>query len=418
MATTPVGRKAWLVFFVTLAYFCLYAELAGAATVNAASCSTSDVQTAINSASSGDYVQVPGGSSSWSSGVTIPGAVGITVDGGGCTISATVTAFNVTTNATTTTRITNFNFVGSSTGSPPIFIDLGGSSTAATYRIDHNTFNARDIMVRVSGNGPGLLDHNSFSAGNPPNEMIHNEAMGASDASGWTDDVTPGSANMVFIEDNTFTFDAVGFNGKPPYYFWGSSAVQSFYGARTVFRYNTLTMVHVDQHGTCGATYARWWEIYENTFHIISQGNQSDYAHLRGGSGVMWGNNYPDLANNLGGNAISLVDDCSGTGPTWPDTDQVGRGINQGYSPAYLWGAEENALAEGDGQLVQAGRDFFASATQPSNMIRCEAAADRGTAGGGTSSCPTTYNYTPYTYPHPLQGNGPQPPTALAAVVH
>ena len=53
-----------------------------AATYTAASCSTSDVQAAINSAAGGDTVIIPAGSCAWTSGVTISGK-GITVTGQG-----------------------------------------------------------------------------------------------------------------------------------------------------------------------------------------------------------------------------------------------------------------------------------------------------------------------------------------------
>ena len=42
-------------------------------TISAASCSASDVQTAVNSASSGDTVMVPSGNCTWSSPVTVSG---------------------------------------------------------------------------------------------------------------------------------------------------------------------------------------------------------------------------------------------------------------------------------------------------------------------------------------------------------
>jgi hypothetical protein len=51
----------------------------------------------------------------------------------------------------------------------------------------------------------------------------------------------------------------------------GNSAVQSYNGARTVFRHNSLDFSQVDQHGTNGNIGARWWEIYDNTFNIPSR---------------------------------------------------------------------------------------------------------------------------------------------------
>src|ERR1043166_577146 len=52
-----------------------------AATINAATCSTADVQSAITSATTGDTVIIPAGTCTWTSGVTLN--KGITVRGAG-----------------------------------------------------------------------------------------------------------------------------------------------------------------------------------------------------------------------------------------------------------------------------------------------------------------------------------------------
>ena len=59
-----------------------FGATAHAATRTAASCTTADVQAAINSAVGGDTVIIPAGSCAWTSGVTISGK-GITVTGQG-----------------------------------------------------------------------------------------------------------------------------------------------------------------------------------------------------------------------------------------------------------------------------------------------------------------------------------------------
>jgi hypothetical protein len=73
-------RFKWLlcVLFLTT----LFGRQARANTFTAASCNTSDVQSAINSASEGDTVLIPAGSCTWTSGVTISGK-GIIVNGAG-----------------------------------------------------------------------------------------------------------------------------------------------------------------------------------------------------------------------------------------------------------------------------------------------------------------------------------------------
>ena len=321
----------------------------------------------------------------------------------------TITNANIAlnSNVSTSTEITGFTFNGTYTSatSPAISIygcgglaSCGGTKTAL-YHIDNNTFSDPSdiaIFLALSGNGTGLINNNSFTGGGA-SEMIHNLGMGATDASGWTDNVSPGSANMVYVETNTFTFNATG----NPAYFWGTSAIQSYYGARTVFRYNTLNNAQVDQHGTCGMIGARWWEIYNNTFNVVANGGQSNYMALRDGSGVVFNNHVSNPQNNEVAGSIELTEDC--TSGTYPLNYQIGRGINEQSSPAYVWGNDSTMPIYIGSSFVVQGQDFFVSATQPASLLRQELTTDNSG---------TTYVYAPYTYPYPLN-NAPNPPTSL-----
>ena len=385
--------KMHIIIIVALVLFwCLPAD---AADINAASCSSSDVQSAINSASTGDRVIVPAGTCAWSVTVTIPSTVGITVLGSSG--AATIIAGGFTLNSGSAgSRISGFTFTSNQA------VVVNGSPSTAGFRIDHNIFTGGGTMLTTNGNGPGLIDHNNFTGG-PSSEMIHNVGLGPGNGGGWTDGVTPGSCNMLYIEDNVFTFNASG----NPAYFYGTSALQSYYGSRNVVRYNTCNMCQFDQHGTCGQIYARWWEFYENTFNEVPNANQYAFLALRGGSGVVY-NNHVTGSPNGGAGLIQMQEDCSSG--TYPILYQIGRGINQNYSPAYIWNNDPLMTPQSTNTTyVQQGRDFFVSSSQPSNMLRQELASD-------TSS--TTYNYVPCVYPHPLQGAGPASPTGLTAVVH
>ncbi len=410
-----------LVFCVSVSW-----QLAGAATVTAASCSSSAVQTAVNSANTGDTVLVPGGSCTYTTTVTVPNTKAITINGGGNTTITTSAhnAFDITPTASAATRFTGFTIVTSGvvndSQSP---IKTHGSTTTFAFRVDHNTFSAGDASTFISadGNAPGLIDHNGFTAGASA-EMVHNLGAGPSSNAGWQDSVTPGSANMLFLEDNTFTYNATG----NPAYYWGTAALQSYYGARTVFRHNTMNMVHVDQHGTAGMVGARWWEIYNNTFNTnVANASMDEYIHLRGGSGVVYGNTHSGANQAAGG--IALEEEDTGS---WPLAYQVGSGINgntNGHavcgsvnsSPAYFWGNSADMAVGVDEGGIQLNRDYFVSAQQPSTLSRQELSGD---------TCSTTYSYTAFTYPYPLDANGlptgggsqaqgPQPPSNLAAQV-
>jgi len=352
--------EKWLLTLFIL----LSIPLAYAATIEADSCSQAHVQAAIDSAATGDTVMVPGGSCSWSSGVSIPSSKGITLDGGGAVISGSIRLDQ----GTATSRITNFRFIGQES------VFIGGSKTSAPFRIDKNIFESNQggsVLLTTFGNGPGLIDHNQFLA--PTNsEMIHNMGMGASSDAGWKDDVVPGSPDAVYIEDNEFINNDPSFGTANPAYHWGSSAIQSYYGARTVFRHNYLLMSHVDQHGTGGMIGARWWEIYENTFSTdVPHASQCCFITLRAGSGVVFNNHH--IGENLYGHSIDLYEEDTG----YPALYQVGRGKNQVLEPAYLWGNDDFfSIGSQTPDMVQEGRDYHI-AQKP--------------------------GYTPYTYPHPLR---------------
>lgn len=378
--------------------FCplLSLEVIRAATINAASCSTSDVQAAINSANSGDTVTVPAGTCSWT--VRIPNTKGITLSGAseGATKITNPAALRVASNSATPTRITGFGFTGAG-GNGTADIELAGSVSSAPYRIDHNTFTNSAgswIFVAVSGNGAGLIDHNTFT-GSGASEEIHNLGMGPSNYVGWTDDISPGGPDMVYLEDNTFT------SSNPTFI---CSGTESFYGSRTVLRNNTFNFCQIDQHGTAGMIGARWWEVYNNNFYTPPGQNQCCYITMRGGSGVIWGNTSSGGNGTTGG--IDLYEEDKGT---WPLAYQVGSGINgdtNGHNscpgvklnsaPAYVWGNGTIPVNSQTPTTVVSKRDYFVSSIQPSSMNWQEKSGD---------TCSTTYAYKPFPYPYPLDSN-------------
>jgi hypothetical protein len=340
--------------------------------IDAASTSSEHVQAAITSATTGDTVRLPlNGSATWSTGVTIPNTKGITLDGNGSTITHNVSGsqqplITLSCHASVATRVTGFILLSGTFDRR--MLNATSSASTAAFRLDHCRLagSGNCVLVDVQGNGVGVIDHNDFEGGHAC-EMIHN--LGVSGTTGWSDDITPGGSAMLFVEDNQFENTEVTGN---PAYFYGASAIQSYYGARTVVRYNTMTMCQVDQHGTAGNIGARWWEIYNNTFVVVANGNQSDYMQLRAGSGVVCANVKSGATNSGDGN-ISLYEEDSG----YPASYQIGRGKNQALDPAYVWGNAASMTVAPDGAMVQLNRDVYASEKT---------------------------GWTAYTYPHPLQG--------------
>jgi len=427
-------REAAMIRAVTVMLFgcilcALFLGVAQAKTVSAASCSQSDVQAAINATNSGDTVAVPKGTCTWSSTVTISSSHQITMDGGGSTITfGSGGSLSITTGTASNTRVTNFNFIGSGTnGSDVIEFHTVTSPPSLTFRFDHNSCNcgspsAPSTILGIYQNGPGLIDHNSFTCAHGADELIHVLGLGPSDNSGWWDDVTPGGPNMIFIEDNTFN-DSGGA---------GASAFQSYYGARTVARHNTFTNAQIDQHGS-GMIGARWYEFYSNNF--------TDAAGIciRAGSGVVFSN------TNTG--AIRMTQEFGSYPAEW----QVGQGkevthntptnCSTGGPPgcafAYVWSDVTPLLnttagcAAGLANLIQFQRDVYSTggngvttgtlASRPSTCSKYQGyfATDQNTLYQCTATNTWTAYYTPYTYPHPLtQGTTVAPPSNLQATPH
>jgi hypothetical protein len=355
----------------------------------------------------GDTVNVPGPCSvAWTGAPSVTFGKGITVSGGGNVTINSPYAFNIQSSTTASARVTGFTFTSCNNPINNGVITTAGNKASYPFRIDHNTFTcANPDVIVLYNNADGLIDHNSITGG-IASEMIHNMAMGATDASGWTDDVTPGGPHFVFVEDNTFTNPN---NGS-------ASCVQSYYGARWVIRHNIFKMCQIDAHGTPGNIGTRWWEAYENTYDTTqfgSSANLSNYTAFRAGSGLFYNNHH--IGQNLGAGTVELVEEDSG----FPATYQIGRGLNQNYSPAYLWGNDSDMHVASQSSNVVLGRDFFVSPLQPATLVRCEMAADGGSANGSIGSCLTTFTYTPYPYPHPLQAaSSVAAPTGLAAIVH
>jgi hypothetical protein len=352
-----------------------------ASVINAASCSATDVQNAINSAASGDVVFMPAPCTvTWNTGVTIPNTKGITLNGNGANVIRGSLAdwsplLRLNPNASVGSRITGINASDTKSSQGYFLIVNGGNETTAKFRVDHCTFTGLSMLRHIGINDPvyGVLDHNTITwSGN--NEVIHNEAYGADSTAGWSNDVVPGSGDALYIEDNSFVNQTSG----NPAYFWGGSAVQGYYGARTVVRYNTLTMAQIDMHGTAGGIGARWWEIYENTFVIVPNGD-SNYMAIRAGSGVIF-NNHKTGASDPGA-IIQLIEEDSG----YPALYQIGRGKNQSSDPAYVWNNDSVMSVSSGSSNVQVNRDFFLS-SKP--------------------------GYTPYVYPHPLVTGSNPPPQA------
>lgn len=395
----------------------ILASSASATTRTAATCSVADIQTQVNLSSDGDTVLVPGSAScptgshaTWNTTLTV--GVGITLNGQNSFINfGTSGELALTSDTGAGLLVEGFNWNnGFINGGCPITWNITQSTkpgrfTGNTYT-DNGSAGQPVTMLCPSGNGTLLIDTNTFTATNGADELIHLLGPGGS----WTDDLIPGTPNMIYIETNVYNN-----NGGVE-----SSAEEAFGGAEFAFRDNTLNLDQNDVHnGTLGA---RWAEIYSNTYHIAGSFPLANYAQFRGGSGLYYGNHSvgsqccsdPNPTMTFGPDCPSS-DTCTGT---WPVALQVGRGYNTTtYSPAYAWGndtiIQSGISASGGQSLVVVGAstsgctgghagnvcDAIATTGLPS-LVRCQSAADVSTG------CPVGYTYTAFTYPYPLDANG------------
>ena len=392
----------WLrhLLFIIMAITLLWISNVSAATINAASASRSDVQTAINTAVSGDVVIVPAGFVTWTTAVSIPTGKKITLQGSG--MDATVItggdgwkAIDMTTSGS---RVTGIGFISSA---GVIQVDGDG------WRIDQCRFYSDTFVVGVSvygnreNNHPtGLIDscifHNmritvdGYVAGSLPTA----HAL-------WAQPLNLGSGDgVVYVENNTFTFTVFG------------NAIDANVGGRYVFRYNTLNDVYIEAHATLyNDTGTRKWEIYNNTFTFGA--TVWVPFRLRGGTGVVFNNTLigawtlPNIVlDDRRSCELTASGLCDGSSPWdgnmeglsgYPCRGQIGRSTDQWLwtstkpyppqqlEPAYAWNNKFGAKDVTFFQFgcarsishIQPGRDYFDNTVKP--------------------------GYVPYTYPHPLR---------------
>lgn len=361
-------KKLFLILIILLITF---PRICWSATINAASCSQTDVQTAINSASNGDTVQIPAGACTWTSAVTINSSSSRTkmvkINGAG-------------TDASTGTRITlsvsgpNPGLVVYLSSSLPRFelsnirfiegvyssadealwgIQLGGHADTWDSQIwIHDNYFLESTGACGSGgwqnslvigglntygtpdNGHayiwGLINNNTWHSDGRSFQAIDVMPLYSKDASGnylhgcvsdcnsghlawrdWTIADHQGTWKNLFIEHNTFEST----NGIT------SQAVLDFGGgAAAVIRYNTFINNFVGGHGPDtlgGARGAKWKEVYENDFITNTSSYVDDHSctdstwvmatGFESGTGVQYNNRFWDASHKGTGNPKGIT---------------------------------------------------------------------------------------------------------------
>ncbi|MBK7585123.1 MAG: hypothetical protein IPI67_33655 [Myxococcales bacterium] len=416
-------------------------------TIQAASCSSADVQTAIDQAEDGDTVQVPAGTCSWTTSVTIGNkdsttkpATGKALTLAGAGSDATIIKYQLTAGyalgvavpAGKAVRVTGFTFDGADNTTPATGAVSIGGDVGAFARVDHSKFinlNAYGMNVYAVY---GLIDHDYFSKSPTAGPVTlvalvgdTSERTGSPDDS-WARPPSMGTARAIFLEDDSFDLPNVA-NGPE----------DAYEGARFVFRKNQVYGENLGWHGFDSSIRGTMqFEIYDNSMTNASPTGETDpnYPHgllceSRSGTGVVYNNtvtngpgatpqfgtydgflelrNYRSSDGFFGADADTGNSSfCNGRphkdGPIdgnfagmqgYPCKDQTGRTTNQELSPTYSW--DNNFLGTVGGHLFVGGYGTLPAGGEDRTTLHLVEGRDfyNGQPKPG---------YVAYVYPHPL----------------
>jgi hypothetical protein len=360
--------------FLLLMFSPAVASLAHAGTYTAASCSYSDVNAIISGpthmAVDTDVINIPSGTCTWTSQLTIPSGIGITLIGAGTPNSGSATTgaaapsttiidnagssgFMITASPSNgqTVRISMMAIDPAST-STTLYAPIGingtcNTSTCPNVRVDNVTFGINTrwteanngsqaaAMIRVN-DVFGVLDHNTAPTGSNVElfnaQMFSYLGVGSNGDNSWAQPDSLGGANNIFAENNIWYTQYFGLN---------DCEAGAIGGCRVVIRYNTIDASSngafgiFENHGTETAGRGRSGrevEVYNNTL-TCEQACASVDGGIRGGTGMLFGN-HAILTQGQGANTwmgLSLYRSvytanpwgaCGGSGP-WDQNDGV-----------------------------------------------------------------------------------------------
>ncbi len=280
---------------------------AGAQTINAATCSSTDLQTALNKvAADGTTVSIPAGTCTWTAQVTYNQVYSTTIQGQTtCTGAGTQTptctdntvisgpeySFAIKTAPGKSLRVSGFTFQLSASSFNGL---LHVTGTSTQLRIDHNHFLHMQAVAVVDG-PLGVIDHNFFDFAT--SQTVYNGVrVGNGGWNGyrwgdgsWADSSYFGSSRFLFFEDNTAFMGFIDDCND---------------GGRFVMRHNFFHDATMQGHEMESRMQGcRAYEAYGNTFFAeASQQSGSDTSNsmlFRTGTGLIWGNtsNYTNLVS-------------------------------------------------------------------------------------------------------------------------
>jgi len=337
-----------------------------AKTIQAKSGSSSDIQAAVNSAGSGDVIQLPPGSFSLNGiEILIPANINsLTIQGSKQNRTVLKGLF--------VHRENNGQIIlakQKGTTEPSLIIsDLtfdGGEKLRVKniidFRVTNCIFKNQKYGISLIGNSRGVVDHCRFI-----DVTTYPVSVTGDGEEGWNRPFELGTENAVFVEDC---------------YFEGCTwvSIASNNGSRYVFRYNEILIdvrqraSTVDAHGWASwPRGSRSYEVYNN--YVNSVAGAWDAVNPNGGDGLIFNNTFVGNFERVIvlGNAHQPPNG-QGCNCSYPCKDQI--------RECYIWNNTYNGgaapLLVGCPSLIQKDRDYFLY-KRP--------------------------DYTPYPYPHPFVG--------------
>jgi hypothetical protein len=303
----------------------LLAPAMQAQVITAASCSAADVQTAFNAVVAGTTtVNIPAGSCSWTSAVTLSipsGNTSLAITGAGtCTGTGSTPTSPITCNDATTfidndTSADQYMIqIGSGVASSHLTISgvsflggAGGYKDQGVLAINGRSQNLHLTQIHINGDTYtssgtgytfakltgwlyGVTDHSRFEGPNAAGVITWMDQYGnTSDQAGnyaWADATAFGSSGFMFFENDSFYTSNASGSG-----FYENDC----YAAKFVVRYSTFFNTGLDTHPTGGAgglRGCRAFEIYHNYFQPPAAGTATDTTVLfdQSGTALVWGN--------------------------------------------------------------------------------------------------------------------------------
>ena len=372
--------------------------IAEGATIRAASCSLSAVQSAVNSASDGDIVTVPNGSCAWSGGISTSKQIRVeaqnytSTKGGTMTRSVPITnnsnsgpLLSFTSGSTYHVGVSGIRFNEGSGNQNHVRVSGSGSKVPlindCAFQVKSRFGNQPDIALLAILSQGGVV-WNSYFQSTQGFPGIEGASILVNSPRSWQTASTMGSLDTngavnVYIEDSTL--ENIG------------QAPDVDDDGRFVMRYSTLDGSWGITHGFTSKSGGRHFEYYNNTFNADGERNMAGrYFWIRAGTGIFTDNvvNAASSPRQYGNAALFEIGDNTSPG-SYPMPRQPGWGHNGSKNvidPIYAWnntGAQAaawgyNSQPGGWQNIVREGREVFVNA---------------GAKPG----------YSKFTYPHPAR---------------